>query len=385
MAVGIYKKYFVLILVSFFVGFPAFALDVVTNPDLTRLCSGSGTNTNTTATNVATCALSGLTASDTLFVTGDIYCSTQAIAETSLYSSTDSLALSRFWVQNGVAANTGSFGYAYLNQQANNNLEVFALETHSTSKARNSGVTSTLVSSQSSITTTTAWTGSWTLALRQGAVTSGGSCDWQWKVYKLGNISTSTLTSADVGLGNVENTALSTWVGSTNLATLGTVTTGTWSADVLDVSVGGTGQVSFEDGELLIGNSTGNGLDIGVLTEGTGITVTNGAGSITIDSSGGSSLPADDVGWLENDGVGNLSWSAPTGSLPVASVGFLNNDGADNLSWQDMSQSITCTSGSGSTWTPCQPFTGLDVLFVLGWLFSFVIFLGVAFWRTNKV
>jgi hypothetical protein len=31
-----------------------------------------------------------------------------------------------------------------------------------------------------------------------------------------------------VGLGNVENTALSTWAGSTNIATLGTVATGTW-------------------------------------------------------------------------------------------------------------------------------------------------------------
>ncbi len=35
------------------------------------------------------------------------------------------------------------------------------------------------------------------------------------------------LTSADVGLGNVENTALSTWAGSTNITTLGTITTGT--------------------------------------------------------------------------------------------------------------------------------------------------------------
>lgn len=36
-----------------------------------------------------------------------------------------------------------------------------------------------------------------------------------------------TLASSDVGLGNVENTALSTWAGSSNITTLGTVTTGT--------------------------------------------------------------------------------------------------------------------------------------------------------------
>ncbi len=38
---------------------------------------------------------------------------------------------------------------------------------------------------------------------------------------------------ADVGLGAVENTALSTWAGSTNLATVGNVTAGTWSATAI--------------------------------------------------------------------------------------------------------------------------------------------------------
>lgn len=39
-----------------------------------------------------------------------------------------------------------------------------------------------------------------------------------------------TLTSSDVGLGNVQNTALSTWAGSSNISTLGTVTSGVWNA-----------------------------------------------------------------------------------------------------------------------------------------------------------
>lgn len=38
-----------------------------------------------------------------------------------------------------------------------------------------------------------------------------------------------TLTKAMVGLSNVENTALSTWTGSSNITTLGTITTGTWN------------------------------------------------------------------------------------------------------------------------------------------------------------
>ncbi|MCX8055498.1 MAG: hypothetical protein N3A67_07515, partial [Ignavibacteria bacterium] len=43
----------------------------------------------------------------------------------------------------------------------------------------------------------------------------------------------STPTKADVGLGNVENVALSTWAGSTNITTLGTITTGTWNGSVI--------------------------------------------------------------------------------------------------------------------------------------------------------
>lgn len=49
-----------------------------------------------------------------------------------------------------------------------------------------------------------------------------------------------TVTKSDVGLGSVENTALSTWTGSTNVTTLGTVGTGTWNATTIGLSKGGT-------------------------------------------------------------------------------------------------------------------------------------------------
>lgn len=42
-----------------------------------------------------------------------------------------------------------------------------------------------------------------------------------------------TVTAADVGLGSVENTALSTWTGSANLATVGTITAGTWHGSAI--------------------------------------------------------------------------------------------------------------------------------------------------------
>jgi len=55
-------------------------------------------------------------------------------------------------------------------------------------------------------------------------------------------------------------------------------------AGTLNVANGGTGQTSYTDGQLLIGNSTGNTLAKATLTAGTGITITNGSGTITIDA-----------------------------------------------------------------------------------------------------
>ena len=55
----------------------------------------------------------------------------------------------------------------------------------------------------------------------------------------------------------------------------------------LPVVNGGTGQTTFADGELLIGNSTGNTLTKATLTAGTNVTITNSAGAITIASTGG--------------------------------------------------------------------------------------------------
>ena len=66
----------------------------------------------------------------------------------------------------------------------------------------------------------------------------------------------------------------------------------TYSGTALPVANGGTGETSYTDGQLLIGNTTGNTLTKATLTAGTGITVTNASGSITIAStgSGGTSL-----------------------------------------------------------------------------------------------
>jgi hypothetical protein len=96
---------------------------------------------------------------------------------------------------------------------------------------------------------------------------------------------------------------------------------------LVPVSAGGTGQTSYTDGQLLIGNSTGNTLTKSTLTAGSGITITNGSGAITIASSGASyssapvtatsnySVAATDT-WVIN----NKSGSSLTVTLPTASA-----------------------------------------------------------------
>jgi len=60
----------------------------------------------------------------------------------------------------------------------------------------------------------------------------------------------------------------------------------------ISVSQGGTGQTSYTNGQLLIGNTTGNTLTKSTLTAGTGISITNGTGSITIAGTGPDTFPA---------------------------------------------------------------------------------------------
>lgn len=73
---------------------------------------------------------------------------------------------------------------------------------------------------------------------------------------------------------------------------------------------GGTGQSSYTNGQLLIGNTTGNTLTKSTLTAGTGISITNGAGSITITNTGSASdstFTGSDVTLTNNTAFFNLT------------------------------------------------------------------------------
>jgi hypothetical protein len=84
------------------------------------------------------------------------------------------------------------------------------------------------------------------------------------------------------GTSVLSGSTLGSGVTGSSLTSVGTLTSGTWSASTIAVNKGGTGQTSYTNGQLLIGNSTGNTLAKATLTAGSNISITNGAGSITI-------------------------------------------------------------------------------------------------------
>ncbi len=148
-----------------------------------------------------------------------------------------------------------------------------------------------------------------------------------------------TLSSTDVGLGNVENTALSTWAGSANITTLGTVATGTWSASTIAVNKGGTGQTSYTDGQLLIGNTTGNTLTLGTISNTANqTTVTNGHGTIQIGT-------VQDIATTSNPQFGGLGIGT-TGSAGKIAVAQTSN-----------AAGLTVTGSSSETGTDLVTFS----------------------------
>ena len=113
----------------------------------------------------------------------------------------------------------------------------------------------------------------------------------------------------------------------------------------ITVANGGTGQSSYTDGQLLIGNSTGNTLSKATLTAGSGISITNGSGAITIAATGSGGTVT------SVSGTGTVSGLTLTGT--VTSSGSLTLGGTLSV---NLASDVTGTlpianGGTGSTST----------------------------------
>lgn len=144
-----------------------------------------------------------------------------------------------------------------------------------------------------------------------------------------------TGVSAATGSGNVVLESSPTISGATltsptlSLAALGTPASGNLSnctnipvanaTGTLPVINGGTGQTTYSNGQLLVGNGTG--LTKATLTAGTNVSVTNGAGSITIASSVPAATTSQIGGIIPGSGF-SMAGSVLNAILPKAIAGF---------------------------------------------------------------
>jgi hypothetical protein len=147
----------------------------------------------------------------------------------------------------------------------------------------------------------------------------------------------------------------------------------------LGVANGGTGQTSFTNGQLLIGNTTGNTLTPATLTAGSGVTITNGSGAITVaftgpgagsvtsvDVSGGTTGLTTSGGPITSSGTVTLA-----GTLAVANGGTslttltANNvilgNGASAPTFVAPSTSGNVLTSNGTTWQSTTPAAGFSV------------------------
>ena len=134
--------------------------------------------------------------------------------------------------------------------------------------------------------------------------------------------------------GNVTfaNTGVLSFSGGSTGLTPATATTGAVSlAGTLAVAYGGTGQTTYTDGQLLIGNTTGNTLAKSTLTAGTGISISNGSGSITVTntspSSGGTVTSVSVVSANGLAGTVATSTTTPAITLSTTITGLLKGNG----------------------------------------------------------
>jgi hypothetical protein len=88
------------------------------------------------------------------------------------------------------------------------------------------------------------------------------------------------------------------------------------------VASGGSGQTSYTDGQLLIGNTTGNTLSKATLTAGANVTITNGPGTITIDATGAGGVSSFNAGT-----TGLTPATATTGAVSLGGTLAIANGG----------------------------------------------------------
>lgn len=128
-------------------------------------------------------------------------------------------------------------------------------------------------------------------------------------------------TSLGIGLFTATNPATArAAIGAAGAGANADITSLSGLTTPLSVAQGGTGQTTFTNGQLLIGNTTGNTLAKSTLTAGAGITITNGTGSITIASTGPDAFPGAGIAYSTGTAWGTSYTTSGTGTTLALSA-----------------------------------------------------------------
>ncbi|MFA7244562.1 MAG: tail fiber domain-containing protein [Candidatus Magasanikbacteria bacterium] len=158
---------------------------------------------------------------------------------------------------------------------------------------------------------------------------------------------------SSLGLGNVENTALSTWGGSVNISTVGTVTSGTWQGSPIDtlylnssVMLSGENISSLTNDSNFITSSTARtSISENVL----GLTYDNVSGILSLDGSYNIPTTASTTAWNNFTTTPSTTISLGTGlvwnsNTIQANTGYEIPLIASTTNWNNIYNTVTASS-----------------------------------------
>jgi hypothetical protein len=153
------------------------------------------------------------------------------------------------------------------------------------------------------------------------------------------------ISKSKVGLSNVENTTLSTWSGTNNITTLGTIGSGIWNGTKIDIANGGTGlNTAGSNGQIL--TSTNAGTLTWTTLPSAGVPYSGASGAVDL---GGYNLTVNGI-TIGSNGTLDFMSTAYSSTILGKNASISNNKGNAIAIGYNANAAVQATAlGSGAT------------------------------------
>lgn len=150
---------------------------------MTLLKANSGPSTNTSANDLDTFAITGLTSKDSLLIYFTVSALTQSGGQITIQSATDSFNICQ--INGGGVCTSGHtiMGTIVIKQSQESTTTYNSVTTDSLTITNGGNIAGNVNGNSAGVTT--AWTSPWTISLHNTGVTSGGTLRWSWDLYKV--------------------------------------------------------------------------------------------------------------------------------------------------------------------------------------------------------